>query len=1336
MKHGLLLSAALWSIAALAGCVSPPRLAPRLASQPTPASTAAAAPFNIAALGAIGDGKEPATAVLQKALDRCAAQGGGEVVVPAGDYLIGSVRIGSNTTLRLSGGATLIGSPDPNDYPLIPVRFEGEAVEGHRALLYADHASHIAIVGPGTIQGDPIIGSLRHPRAPTMLELVNCDHVCLEGFKDRYRKMWSIHLLLCHDVLARDLNIRTTRANGDGIDVDSTTDAKIEHCDIDTGDDCISLKSGRGMEAAQLQQSTADILISDCTLGSDFAGIGIGTEMSGGVRDVRIQRCKFTRGTNAIFFKSRTGRGGFIQNIAATDLQTSGKTCIGINLLSKGIVGTSPLPGKSGVPLMKNISFNNINIRAGTLVDGSNVSPEKRIENFSLTNVTGTCSRGISLANATGTCLADIHVTGYGGPFLQTENVSGTGLESAVPLSVGTIDDLKDAFFHPPDNARPMVRWWWFGPAVTKAELAREIDTMKAGGFGGFEVQPTYPLAVDGQPRGLVNLKFLSPEFLDDLNFVAAKAKDVGLRMDLTLGSGWPYGGSIFPITEGAGRLHVEQVKVAPGQPQIQCPALHPGETLIAAFAGAVELKIDHQSVEIPSPMAATGVTVQFFIGGRTGMKVKRPAYGAEGYVLDHDSPAVVSKFIDQIATKEVNACGDNPPYSLFCDSLEVGGEDWTDDFLTEFQKRRGYDLRPLLPALISDIGPRTLAIRHDWGQTLTELFNDSFVKPLKNLAEDHQSRFRIQAYGLPSAGLFSYADANLPEGEGWQWHEYRASRYASSACHLMGIPVSSSEAFTWIHNLVFRATPLDIKAEADLHFLQGINQLICHGWPYTAAGVPDPGWSFYAAGVFDEKNPWWIVMPDLNRYIQRVSSMMRQGKPANDVLLYLANDDAWSQFTPGIGREPTRISLSDGVGQCLGNEIIGRILDAGYNLDFFDDQMLDRLGRIDHGSIAFGDLRYKVVVLAGVQRMPISTLRKLDAFARDGGIVIATRQKPAIVPGMNATAADQQEARAICQRLFDDKEAPGIFVSDESRFGDALGSRLAPDVAFSPGIPQIGVVHRHVRSADIYFLANTSNLPVKVKATFRIDGEQPQLFNPITGQITNLDIIDRSAGRSSISLSLDAYESALIVWSKVSALSNLTTATAMPQPALPPIDLGTDWTVQFGHDAPAIQRPLLTLWTDDPATRNFSGIASYTHHATVPQPMLMDGSTVFLTLGPSKPAEPQNGNHRGSGFEADLTAPVREAAVIYINGHRAGSVWSPPYQLDVTGWLTPGDNTIRIDVANTAVNAIAAHGFPNYDVKAIVARFGDRFPPPLAKNFQPVPSGLTGPITLTCRRP
>ena len=247
-------------------------------------------------------------------------------------------------------------------------------------------------------------------------------------------------------------------------------------------------------------------------------------------------------------------------------------------------------------------------------------------------------------------------------------------------------------------------------------------------------------------------------------------------------------------------------------------------------------LKVTADSAQIPADLKGP-VDVQFYICGRTGMQVKRPAMGAEGPVIDHLSHAVVDKFIKEIAEKEIDACGDNPPYSVFCDSLEVQGEDWTDNFLADFKSRRGYDLTPLLPAIFENNFPKALDIRHDWGRTLTEDFNDYFNKSFTELAHAKHTLFREQAYGSPSAAQFSYLNTDLPEGEQFTWRSYGNTRYAASATHLMGVPVASSETFTWLHQSVFRATPLDIKAESSLHFLQGVTQIICHGWPSTAPG-------------------------------------------------------------------------------------------------------------------------------------------------------------------------------------------------------------------------------------------------------------------------------------------------------------------------------------------------------------------------------------------------------------------------------------------------------------------------------------------------------------------
>ncbi len=897
------------------------------------------------------------------------------------------------------------------------------------------------------------------------------------------------------------------------------------------------------------------------------------------------------------------------------------------------------------------------------------------------------------------------------------------------------IGQLQSSFEQPPDDARIMVRWWWFGTAVTKPEIQRELEVMKAGGIGGVEVQQTYPLQLDGELPGVKNNKFLSPEHLEALRFTAEKAKELGLRMDLTLGSGWPYGGPQISRSNAVDAIHASApVSVSPGQTNVTAPPGRNGESdgIIAALLGPVTnastgaspylpLEVRGNTALLPSDLrGATKVT--FYTLGLPGLvQVKRAALGGEGYIVDHYSPTAIGTFIQEVAEPAIKACGPNPPYAIFCDSLEVQGENWTPNLLAEFQKRRGYDLTPLLPALFNDMGPKTPNIRQDWGQTVTEIFNDYFITAFKNLAHENNSRFRIQAYGTPPAGLFSYAYCDLPEGElgGRNTEkEFSATRWAASASHLLGNPVTSSETFTWLHSAVFRATPLDMKAEADLHFLCGINQIICHGWPYTAPGAERPGWSFYAAGVFDEQNPWWIVMPDVAKYLQRVSYILRQGTPANDVALFLPNSDAWAD----LGRD---FSLSKTLAGKVGGAVKA-ITDAGYDLDFFDDQLLAMRGKVSGNALAFGDVHYRAVVLPGVERIPLATMKTLEEFARAGGIVIATRRLPDLAPGYLTPEADTQAVRDIVQRLFKDPNAPGIFIEDDSQIGTALAKRLPPDVAFSSGATEIGEVHRHTADGEIYFIANTSNEPKSVGAAFRVEGMQPEIWNPMNGSVNPATVTGNSAGSTTVHLNLEPYDSTIVVFTKRSLPTPKKSIWQGELP--PPIDLSSGWTVRFGKDSAPVAMDTLASWTTLTNEINYSGVVTYEKTVTVGPGMLKDGLSVSFDFGKAAPSQD---NGRAQGYRADLDAPVREAAILYINGERAGSVWCPPYSVDVTGKLKPGENKIRIEVANLAVNYMAGIKLPNYDYEGVTRQFGNRFQPQNLNLIRPLPSGLFGPVRL-----
>jgi len=909
-----------------------------------------------------------------------------------------------------------------------------------------------------------------------------------------------------------------------------------------------------------------------------------------------------------------------------------------------------------------------------------------------------------------------------------------------------TLEALERAFQAPPEDCKIMMRWWWFGPAVTHAELEREMRLMKDAGIGGFEVQPVYPLTVDDPAKGLVNLRYLSPEFLDAVRFTSNTARQLGLRMDMTMGSGWPYGGPHISGSLAATRLRVTRLAIGKGTRHIPLPKMDEGERFLAAFVApkggesfASVATAKDGELYLPSyPSGPREVLV--FIASRTGMMVKRPAVGAEGLVLDHYDRAAIERHLSAVGDPLADAVGPNGIRAMFCDSLEAYGSDWTADLLEQFQRRRGYDLAAYLPALVGSIGTHTAAIRHDWGQTLSELFDERFMSPLQEWCHRHHVLLRAQAYGIPPAQFSSYRLVDIPEGEqgeGGGWNEFTPARWASSAAHIYGLPVPSEESWTWVYSPVFRATPLDLKAGADQEFLEGITQLVGHGWPYSPENVEEPGWYFYAAGALNQHNPWWPAMPDLALYLQRVGFLLRQGRPANDVALYLPEHDAWAQFMVRpdscSGANEESLSYGDHVNlwvetsHRLGPTIVPRLLASGYNLDMVDDHAITRLGHIEDRKFVVGDQHFAIVVLPGIERIPPATLAKLSEFAHQGGILVATRRLPNAAPGFLKYEESTAKVLALTKELFAGKSPPAHFVADENRgLGLELSRLYPPDMTLSPPESEIGFIHRSTKLGEIYFIANTNNQRVRTEATFPTAGKKLEWWDPFTAKVTEGRVLRRTAGGTVVQLDLEPYGSRLLVFRDREERSGTVVSPESPLPG--PLDLSHGWEVTFEGLDKKIHMDNLRSWTDEPQTRFFSGRATYTKTILVPIEFLNRDTSVELDFG-EPVAVP---SRRVTGFQAWIESPVREEAEVYVNEERAGTVWHPPYGIDVTSFLHAGQNELRVVVGNLAINQMSGGPQPNY--KELEARYGKRFSVQDIEHPEPVRAGLTGPVRLIAR--
>jgi hypothetical protein len=887
-----------------------------------------------------------------------------------------------------------------------------------------------------------------------------------------------------------------------------------------------------------------------------------------------------------------------------------------------------------------------------------------------------------------------------------------------------TAGSIRSSFLHPPDDTKPMVRWWWFGPAVTKDEISRELHQMSADGIGGAELAFVYPLQLNG------NLPFTSPAMLDMVHFADDEGQRLGLRIDITLCSGWPYGGPHITLANAATKLRIVEFLIGSGTTSLSLPAVPIGDTFLYAAltdgtpkhwssAGAQPLLSAVAGQTIHVAVAKTDRVLLLFYMSHTRQQVKRAAIGGEGYVLDPFSSEAVATHLNAVGKPLLSAFGDHKPYAIFSDSLEAYGADWTPALPAEFKKRRGYDLLPHLPQLVAGDSPEASKVRHDYGQTLTELIDENYLTQINQWAKANGTRFRSQTYGEPAVSFSSQRLVDLAEGEGSQWRAFSTLRWASSANHVFGRNVTSGESFTWLDSPVFRATPLDMKAEADVDFLSGENQLIFHGWPYSPPDLElpagDPGWSLYAAAALNDHNPWHPVMPAVTNYIARISYLLRLGEPANQVAILLPTDDAWSNFSPG------QATISGAMSKKISPELMSSILASGYNVDFIDADAIQSAGLGNH----------QLLLIPPTERIPIATLKKLADFVKNGGHVLVVGKLPTLDAEGKRFGPAAKEMQAF------------TVVSSLSTLSTTLHKAITPDFkiqgdAEPAARTAVGFIRRSLKEGDIYFVANTSNRVAHMHV--RLNSRFPDVtkLNPDTGAAK-----PTSTAPSDIDLVLAPYESRIYFFNDSKVQPSANDASI---PFTKKLATLNSWRLTI----PAIQKdfavPTPMDWSRSPEALHFSGEGIYTTEVTLNE-LPTRGIELAIQGGASSSAsqssassasingglDPLRANplvtHTGPGMHADFNAPLREAAKVVVNGQDAGTLWHPPYSVDITNFLKTGTNVIELHVFNTALNAWSA--LPPRNYAPLKARFGDRFQMQDLDQVRPLPSGILGTVEL-----
>jgi hypothetical protein len=841
------------------------------------------------------------------------------------------------------------------------------------------------------------------------------------------------------------------------------------------------------------------------------------------------------------------------------------------------------------------------------------------------------------------------------------------------------------------NEARPWTRWWWLGSGVDAANLTRELEDFSKAGLGGVEICPIYG-AKGYETR---DLPFLSENWTAAYAHTARETARLGMGVDLTTGTGWPFGGPQVKDADASASLESIKAK-AKGGKAVEF-ALPKGKLeVLSAWpdqGDPVDLLPHVRSGRLEWTAPAGNWRIHGLVSKHGIQKVKRAAPGGAGWVLDPFSTDSIDRYL-----KSFDPALDRPevpePRAHFHDSFEYYLAGWTDDFFTKFQQLRGYDLRAQLPAFHGEGEADTVArVRADYRETMSDLHRDYLAK-WHDWAKQRGSLTRNQAHGSPGNLLDHYAVADIPETEIFR-HVDEAQipmlQFASSAAHLTGKKLVSAETFTWLGEH-FQVTPAALKEAADFVWLGGVNHILFHGIPYSPQDAPWPGWLFYASTHMGPNGGLWKDLPHFNAYITRVQSVLQSGKPDADVLLYFPIHDLWHS-----GEEKLPLFTMHNQDQWLHGSPFHRaamaLRDGGVSTDFVSDRLVDALEVKDRQLVSGGN-RYPLLIVPESRYLPEKTAARLAQLREQGANIIALGKPGRDVPG-----------------LFDLKSRRTQLAASEAAIPHAGTSDALP-IFLKSGQPvtesdlaRLGI--RHVRRAlddgHAYFLVNSSGKPIDATVKLSRPHQSAVLLDPMSGKS------GVALRGESIRLVLAPGESRI-----VRTFSNKQAEGPLwldPEPSGEAIPLAGTWQVRFLDGGPALPPPFetttLTSWTAQAgdAYRNFSGTALYRLEFDA-----KDITHALLDLG-----------------EIAHTAKVR------LNGKPAGTCWAPPHRLPLLGLLEKGKNVLEVEVANLAANRIADLDRRKVNWKAFheINFVNIDYKPFDAAPWPALPSGLLGPVKL-----
>lgn len=905
-----------------------------------------------------------------------------------------------------------------------------------------------------------------------------------------------------------------------------------------------------------------------------------------------------------------------------------------------------------------------------------------------------------------------------------------------------TIEQLYEGFQNPPSEARPTVFWWWNNNQVSEAEALRELEVMKEAGIAGvtiIPIQEPFLSWFDRKRSQAEELEWQGEAWNKVVLATAKRAKELGMTVDVYPGSGWPYGGSLVkeeseqvrrfgvfrdtvqgpalytkPISEVFGEVLVHgRYRSIPKNPVLRYVWQYPEAPESVGLLKAVTAKVGADSIlrlDIPE---GTHI-IAFGIEERGHRHPHNTVKGSAGPAIDHFQEGVTYGYLRQ--NKALMEAVWQVPLSeyvraFFDESIELHGGNWTATLPNSFNKRKGYDIAPYLPFVLTPEKDTVLTptmkdevqrARYDFSEHLCHLIHKYHFKEVHRFHEENGMTSRIQAYGNPDYFDIAkgYMIPDIPETDTWLYSANPYSEsftmgqgevvnlYAAAGGALRNKQIISNETMTNVMGL-FQATLATVKQSDDINFITGITSATLHGFNFSPPDAPFPGLVRFGT-FFSEYNTWWPYIRKFTDYNARLSHVFQMATPASEIAFLGPAPDIWGKHglskSAFLDNPPYFHRLWEAVAQ------------LGGNFHYLHEEIVQKADK-SNGELAYGSLDFEVLFVVEMQSMQAETAEAIQAFAAQGGNVVFVGPTPATVSGLvDVEAGTDRVKKAVAAALQAGsiQLAPPTENKENSYWPwmrEALDS-LHFSLKLQVQQPQKGLYHKRATIAgeDILFFTNTYRKEaVNQRIAYNLDGKGLWRWNPETGERTPYE---RPYNDSEFEIALQPLESVLLVTGE-----KATPLQAPISAGKERLTISSGWNIHFqpagGGEAFLLETDTLFEFTTHPEerVRHFSGVATY--RTTF---RLENATNLLLQLG-----EDQD-------FISEIS----------LNGKQVGVNWYGTRPFDISQQVKEGKNVLEIKYTTTLWNKMRQ--------TETGTLFFDKYKRPPSP---PKESGLLGPVRI-----